>query len=197
LASAKKIKSFLETILPDYIKLEPARSALKNIMDVYSGDLWIIGGYINRIVVSKIYDKPEALSGGDLDIMLAEKFDLKLIPTMKDWRRLKNKYGGLKLRNKNLKVDIFYIQNEKRLSERNLTPTIDNYLATAPLTAHSIAYDVKKNRIIGDIGLLALESQTVKVNDYAVAEKLAKNKKISIKDLVQKKADDLGFRPIF
>ncbi len=197
MASAKKIKSFLETILPDYIKLEPARSALKNIMDVYSGDLWIIGGYINRIVVSKIYDKPEALSGGDLDIMLAEKFDLKLIPTMKDWRRLKNKYGGLKLRNKNLKVDIFYIQNEKRLSERNLTPTIDNYLATAPLTAHSIAYDVKKNRIIGDIGLLALESQTVKVNDYAVAEKLAKNKKISIKDLVQKKADDLGFRPIF
>jgi len=78
-----------------------------------------------------------------------------------------------------------------------LTATLDNYFSGVPLTVHAVAYDIRNNRLVGDMGLDAIRQRVISVNDIHSARYSARKKEMSLEKYIKSKAEELGFRPIY
>lgn len=96
-----------------------------------------------------------------------------------------------------MQVDYIPLRSIYSISLRQIEPTIEHYLTGVPLTIQSIAYDVDENRIIGEIGIDALQRRLVKVNDLSFAKYYSKKKNKPLQEIIREKADALGFTAIF
>ena len=113
------------------------------------------------------------------------------------WRVDKNRFGNSKLVNGKKQIDYVPLENIYSILQRQIEPTIQNFLTGVPLTIQSIAYDVTENRVIGEIGINALQRKVVEVNDLLFAEYAAEKKNKSLQEMIQEKAEGLKFTPIF
>jgi len=158
-----------------------------------SGKIWLIGGFVYRTIASQLYglSKPEV----DLDFVVenpVSDFDLP-----NDWRVDKNRFGNPKLVNGKKQIDYVPLRNIYSILQRQIEPTIENFLTGVPLTVQSVAYDINENRVIGEIGIDALQRRVVEANDLLFAEYAAQKKSKSLQAMIQEKADGSGFTPIF
>lgn len=158
-----------------------------------SGRIWLIGGFVYRTIASQLYGllKPEV----DLDFVVEYPVSDFYLPD--GWRVDKNRYGNPKLINGKKQIDYIPLRNTYPILKRQIEPTIENFLIGVPLTVQSVAYDVNENKVIGEIGIDALQRRVVEANDLLCAEYAAKKKNKSLQAMIQEKADGLGFTPIF
>src|SRR3990167_4093868 len=131
-----------------------------------SGKIWLIGGFVYRTITSQLYGlpKPEV----DLDFVVENsvlEFDLP-----DGWIVNINRYGNPKLVNGKKKIDYVPLRNIHSIIQRKIEPTIENFLTGVPLTVQSVVYDVNENRVIGEIGINALQRKVVEANNVSFAE---------------------------
>lgn len=167
--------------------------ALAIVKNNSSGNIWLIGSFVYRTIVSKLYGLPKP--SVDLDFIIEvpiEGFDLPA-----GWKVRKNRFGNPKFVNGKKQVDYIPLDNIYSIKYRGIEATIENFLSGSPLTVQAIAFDIAKQKIIGDVGLNALEERTIAVLDLHFAQYAAQKKGKTLKSYIQEKADSLGFRPIF
>lgn len=152
------------------------------------GGIWLIGGFVYRGIVSELYGTAKIKV--DYDFIVENPIEIKLPP---DWKQIKNKYGNPKFSNGLYEIDYVPLRNIYSIIRKRLKPSIDNYLKGTPLTIQSVAYDCINKEVIGEIGLDAIKRKLVAINDIEQAKHYAKIKKISIRDLIREKAENLGF----
>ena len=157
------------------------------------GAVWLIGGFVYRSIASMLYgvDRP----GVDLDFIIEKP--IKNPSSPEGWKAAVNRYGNPKfVKEDGLSIDFVPLENISSIVRRQLPATIENFLTGTPLNIQSIAYDVSNHKVIGEIGTEALKSKTVAVNDFDQAAIYAEKKQKSINDIIQEKAEALGFEPI-
>ncbi|MBI2635324.1 MAG: hypothetical protein HYW79_02155 [Parcubacteria group bacterium] len=179
-------KMFLETVKDESDFYE----VLNILKKITLGNIWLIGGFVYRNIARGLYgtSKPSV----DLDFIV-EKVNQNLTFPL-GWTNAHNRYGNPKfIRTDGLAVDFVPLNNISSILRRKVEPTIYNFLTGTPLTIQSIAYDVKNNRVIGSIGIKALQSKTISINDAEQAKIYANKKERAIEEIIQEKAKELGF----
>ncbi len=175
--------------------IETNKSPLKDFLSVIENErFYIVGGYISSLAISKIYgiERPKT----DLDILFKEKTDLNLIKTPTGWKRTLSTLGNFRLVNGEHQIDIWDLTTTKHILELGLEPTIESYLSIVPFTLQSLVYDFESRKVIGDIGLNAIHTQTVGVNNLSNAEPYYAKFRMSVNEAMQKFAAKYNFTPL-
>lgn len=92
-------------------------------------------------------------------------------------------------------VDLFSLQNLHSIERRNLDAYVEHYLTGVPFTIQSIAYDLEKKELVGDVGIKALETKTIGINNFEEAIVYVKEKG-TIQSVIEKKAGELRFKAV-
>lgn len=176
-------------------KYKEFNTALEIVKRNSEGKIWLIGGFVYRGIASQIYgiSKPEI----DLDFIVEKNSKEYSLP--ENWVISKNRFGNPKFVNEFTKeeIDFVPINNIYSIKQRNLEPTIENYLSGVPLNVQSIVFDISKKEIIGNVGIQAIKDKVVKVNDIEFARYAAKKKELTLNEMIYNKANSLGFRAIY
>lgn len=167
--------------------------ALEIVKNNSSGNIWLIGGFVYRTIASQLYGLPKP----EVDLDFVVEYPVSYFNLPSGWKVDRNRFGNPKLVNGKKQIDFVPLKNIYSIIQRQLEATIENYLTGVPLTVQSIAYDLTKNKVIGEIGITALQRKIVKVNDIYFAKYAAKKKNKSLQSMIQEKAEGLGFTPIF
>jgi len=167
--------------------------ALDIISNNSSGNIWLIGGYVYRTIASELYGLKTPFV--DLDFIVESPSSDFNLP--KGWNVLYNRYDGPKLVNGSKEIDIVPLDDIHSIINRNLEPTIKNYLTGTPLTIQSIAYDILNNRVIGNIGINAIKEKTIGILNLHFALYASQKKGKSLDTYILDKAKDLKFTPTF
>lgn len=171
------------------------QEAYKIVSENSSGNLWVVGGFIFRNLISRLY-KNNCLSSPDFDFVVEKPIDNLAWP--EDWGVSTNKCGDPRIRKQEKVIDYIPLQSVFRNSvgkSRNYCGGIEGYLIGVPLTIQSIAYNLKENKLIGKIGINSILTKTIKINDIEEAEQVAKRKGISLREYVEMTANQLDFIP--
>lgn len=157
------------------------------------GGIWLIGGFVYRNIVKGLYDVTLPRDTiVDFDFII-EQSDVR-VDLPGDWTRTTNRYGNPKfVRQGGVEVDLVPIHTVHSIVWRGLDLTIENFLTGTPLTIQSIAYDVIANQIIGQIGMQAIATKTISINDPVQAAEYGDKKGIPITQIIQQKKKELGF----
>lgn len=155
-----------------------------------SGNLWLIGGYVFKSLVNVLYG---GVGGSkDFDFVVEQSNEEIVLP--EGWAKTENRFGNWKFSKQGCKpIDFILLRKIYQIEKRGLRPCIENYLKGVPLNFHSIAWDVRGERLIGDVGLRALEERVVKINDLEMARLWAERYDFSLRELVEQKAREIGF----
>jgi hypothetical protein len=174
-------------------KCSQYREALEIVQNNSSGNVWLIGGMVYRVLASCLYNlpKPEV----DLDFVV-ENANRK-ISLPEGWERRINGFGNPKFVRGNTQIDFVPLRNIYSIIARGLNPSIDSFLSGNPLTIQAIAYDTTKKHLIGERGLDAIKRKVIEVNDLGFANYAAKQKGKTLQKYVQEKADELHFASVF
>lgn len=165
--------------------------AMKIVRDNSKGDIWLIGGFVYRSIVSQLYGIPKLQV--DYDFIVETTNEIRL---PNNWELKYNRYGNPKFSNNTYNIDLVSLKNVHSIIRRGIEPTIENYLSGTPLTIQSIAYDCINKKVVGDIGIKAIQDKVVGINDFEQAIYYASKKEVSLKELIINKAESLGFRAI-
>jgi hypothetical protein len=180
----------------DYIMRQPETGDVMGIALLNSdptGRIWLIGGTVYRTLAHFMHkiDLPVC----DWDFIVEKPIDNINLP--EDWEDIGNQFGTHKFTNGKTTVDFIPLNRVSSIVRRELKPNIGNYLEGVPLTIQSIAYDIKRDIIVGGAGIYALKTRTVRILNRREAEIGAKLKKTSLDRYLIEKAQDLEFTPIF
>jgi hypothetical protein len=172
------------------------------------GRTYMVGGSVTREILFRMrnpeyktpFDYWNLYSAGtfvhrDLDF-IAEEISgrFRVLP---GWSMTINTFGGIKLKSKTITVDLWKLRRHDPCGRNGLEYTIENVTELAPLTTQAIAVDLMDNTVIGDACLRALETHTVAVNHYAEALHCCETYQTTINDLLDKKAAEYSFTPIY
>ncbi|MAG19981.1 hypothetical protein CL618_00940 [archaeon] len=154
--------------------------------------MWLVGGSVYRGLAHLMYDIEEP--DVDFDFIVGDPNGNIILPNT--WRLHRNTYGNPKFVGGEFSIDFVPLSTVVSIKRRGLEFIFDNFLTGTPLTVQSIAYDVALGKIIGEIGINALESGSVGVNNLGQALFCSRKKGISVEDLIREKAKSLGFEPV-
>jgi hypothetical protein len=177
------------------------------------GKIWMVGGSVASIIVKCIqspgytptFDEWNLYSLGDFPFrdfdFIVEEFrtDFRVAS---GWKKQTNTFGGIKLvrkspfRGQTIRIDIWKLLKHDPCRRRNLPYNMENVLRLTPLTIQSIAVDLQEARLIGDIGLNAIQSQTVGVNHLEEVENYSRVYRTTVEEYVRRKAREYNFTPI-
>jgi hypothetical protein len=158
------------------------------------GKIWLMGSFVYKNIASAMYGipKPEV----DLDFLVEHPVGSFSLP--KGWSVETNRHGNPKFVNGEKKIDYVPLKSLYSINFRELEPTIDNFLIGTPFTIQSMIYDIEKqNVILSEQGLDALLRRVVQVQDPYLASYAAVKKGKTVNEMIQKKAEELQFEPIF
>ncbi len=184
----------LNLLLTTFLEDDPLYLEIVDLLRKHSeGKLWLIGGIVYRTLSHLLYqtEKPSV----DYDFLTEKLVDNK--PLAPSWRIISNKFGSPKFIRGSLEVDLIPLERVHSIQRRGLEPTVENYLSGVPLTIQSLAYSVYEKELIGKIGLSALLTRTVSVNNRQEALYGVALKGFSLEDYIEKKAKSLEFTSIF
>lgn len=154
------------------------------------GKIWIIGGFVYKNLTSALNVNKDKVYNYDIDFIVEEKNDpIKEIP---GWKIEINNYGSQNYVRDRNKMSFTDIHKAIRISSIQ-NPTIEKFIEETPLNIQSIAYDLEENKIIGEKGVEALLTKTIKINNKEQAEFYAKKKGKKIIDILEEKMNELGF----
>lgn len=153
------------------------------------GNAWLIGGFVCRSIIQDLYGI-QMTKDVDLDFIVEKSKDIE-VP--ENWKINENSYGNPKLIGPDYEIDYIPLNNIHSIHRRGLESTIENFLSGTPLNVQSIAYDIIKNKVIGEIGIKAIHDKVVAVNDLEQARHRANKKSVSVDELVKDIAEQFDF----
>lgn len=167
-----------------------------------NGNIWVIGGLVYRNIVSGLYRKQED-EVYDFDFIVENPVKLKQINLPSGWEITKTGLGEPRFVNGKKQIDLVTLDNSVDPSEKNKAgqmnsqEKLESYFRRVPLTIQAIAYDVNKQKVVGEIGIKAIENKKVEVNNFDGCISFCKRRKISIREFMTRKKNALGFEVIF
>ncbi len=167
-------------------------AALRLVQQNSRGRIWVVGGFVYRSLAAELYATPPPRC--DFDFLVEEREPVLHLPA--GWDERKNSHGNPKLISEGYWIDLIPMDSQWYFIKHGITPSIEGFLEHAPLTIGSIAYDTVDQKILGEVGQKALHDKTVTVHDAEAAAYVAQLKAKTIEELVQEKAESLGFRAI-
>ncbi len=180
----------LEKIIQDAIVRDPNFPEILEIVKSNTrGKIWAVGGFIFRNLAAALYGTPAAAKDYDF---LVEKL-LKVGRLGPGWHITSNTFGGPKIQKDDLNIDIVPLNKLFVVIRQGLKPTIDTFLNSTSLTIQSIAYDLDQNKLVGDVGINALLTKTVDINNEELLSFYLSKKKITLEQYIKDKVTDLGF----
>ena len=177
-------------LLEELKKNKEYLEALNIVKSNSEGRIWLIGGMVSRSIIKSIYGHVQLKH--DLDFVV-EKLNRKLV-IPKNWKISKNRFENPKLTKGNTKVDIVPLETAEYIKENNLKPLIKNFLAGTPFDIQSLAFDIKKEKLIGPLGIKALQQREVHINNSKRFLARAQRKSLAPEKLLQRTAKSLGFK---
>jgi hypothetical protein len=189
--------NFTEEILTDIFmkrlaQMPEYREAFDVVRANTEGDIWLIGGIVSRVLMEELYRIPQ--EGYDFDF-LVEKLK-PVLTTPPGWTVEHRKHGNPTFTKENLEIDLFPITTHNFIKSNNLPPTIENFFKGVPFTIQALAFDMKRQRIVGETGIEALQNREYKVNNLEEAQAMAKRKGITVNQRILQKANSMGLRPV-
>jgi len=171
-------------------------TAVQIAQDNSQGHVWLLGGYVSRTLAKLLHGTPLP-EKVDLDFVCEGLAAHPYIPAAFTLQR--NVHKNPRIQGRGIEIDLmpFTLSNFPRLQERGLPLTIESILAQAPLTTGAIAYHTATGQIIGDVGIHAVETRTLGVNDEAEVKKIVRRNGWTVEEYVRKKAVSFGFTPVF
>jgi len=157
------------------------------------GNVWLIGGFVYGTLANFLYGTRRPAKDFDF---IVENPNLEIV-LPDSWTLCESRYKNPKFKSREMEIDFVPLARCHAIVKRNLPVTFDNYMKGNPLNIHSIAYNIKSEQVIGEVGISALEEKVVRVNDMEMAEDLARFYNTSINQIIRKKARELGFRAEF
>lgn len=167
-------------------------TALRIVQQNSRGRIWLVGGFVYRSLAAELYQTPK--SRCDFDFIVEEQEPVLRLP--EGWEERKNSHGNPKLISNGYWIDLIPLRKQWYFVKQGIQPSIERFLEHTPLTIGSIAYDTVDQKIIGLVGEKALYEKKVAVHDLEAAAYLAQLKGKTIPQLVQEKADSLGFKAV-
>lgn len=158
------------------------------------GKLWIVGGYVYRKIIEKIYGNKTSRDFDVIDVdFLAEQLNMRQPYVPEGWELKITDYTNPYLVKDNYRVDLNDMRNFHSILVRNLSPRISHFFTGTPLNIESIAWDCDEKNIFGKRGIESISRRVVKVNNMKEAKYEAKKRGVSVEKLIRKKAEQLGF----
>ena len=181
----------------DFLKNASTRKAFHDVISIVLSnidaeeEIYLIGGTVYRTLAQEWYGivPPDC----DFDFLISKPLARLIVPNTYVVKT--NKHGNPKLVSNKISIDFVPLNTVHSIKTRELEPTLENYLTGVPLTVQSIAYDVKNKRIIGNIGLRALQERSVKINNPAEFAYYCEMKNKKPQDIIREKAESLSFSP--
>jgi hypothetical protein len=158
------------------------------------GGIWLIGPTVYDLLIQEHYHIGEP----ELNFSFAVDTSLSSLQRAAGWRSakpLESSHIFAKLFNGAEPVIIEPLEKMKAIMETGSKPSIENYLATVPLTYQSIAFDVRKQKLIGK-GVEAIRGGVVEINNLHFARISAINKGQTPVEYMLERAHRYCFRPI-
>jgi len=153
-------------------------------------NVWLVGGMVYRNLAYCLYGiRPPRV---DFDFLVECPTSELFLPP--GWRMRKNRHGNPKLKRRGLKIDFMLLENFTLGSGYKIR-SFDEYLSSVPLTIQSIGYNIVTGELRGEVGIAAIETKTVAVNNVEEAKIKASRLFTSVNRLVKRKAKSLNFIP--
>lgn len=157
------------------------------------GKIWLIGGAVSRNIIKAIYKYSQPQYDFDF---LVEKLNEKLI-IPPGWKLTKNRLNNPRLIRRDTEVDIVPLKTAEYILQNKLKPSIKNFLAGTPLDIQSLAFDIDKGKLVGTLGIKALQKKEVRINNSKRFLARAQRKSLTPEELLQQTAKSLKFKPVF
>ena len=161
------------------------------------GNIWVIGGLVYRNIVNQLYRPKRGSKIFDFDFLIEKPKKTEDIKIPKGWKLSKTSVGSPRFVKGKKQIDFVPIDNVSIIKKNNLKPNIKNYFKGTPLKIQQIVYDTNKEEIQGKIGIKAILSKKIEVNNFEELVLFCKRRKISWRKFMQDKAKSLGFRFVF
>lgn len=158
-----------------------------------TGNVWMIGKTILRALASQTTGPLEQI---DPDLSFVTDTEGYATDISKDWGVIRTERGWALL-NEDRSAELSPFSLMYLIRRRRLPATLDSYFSGVPLTVHAVAYDIRNDQLVGDIGLDAIKQRVISVNNICSARYSAGKKGIPLKKYIKNKADELGFKPIY
>lgn len=166
------------------------QESLAVVRDNSEGNVWLIGGFLYRNLVSILYGN-QASDGIDLDFLVERPRKKLKLPSK--WESTKNSFGGTKLISPNSKIDFIPLDIVFYIKMYGLPANLENFLKFNPLTIQSLAYHTGSCKLAGPKGLDSLRKKLVTVHYEPAAEHEATRKGMNIEQYVDRLATSIGF----
>lgn len=185
----RKIKTdYLTEKFAPYLKDQVFLEVLDLVKQNVKGKIWIIGGFLYKNLASILYGGE--IYNYDIDFIVEERNDI--LKEISGWEIQMNNYGSQNYVREDNKMSFTDIRKAIRVSGLE-NPTIEEFIKETPFNFQSIAYDLDQNKIIGEKGIGALQSRTVKINNKEQADLYAKRKGRKLEEIMKEKAKELNF----
>lgn len=174
----------------DEVSIDTAfNSAVEIVRKNSSGNLWIIGGFVYRTIVQRLYGVERG--NVDLDFLISSPTPELQLPD--GWKIEINHFGNPRFVRGKTMIDYIPLSTVYYPLSFGCEPTVENVFAFAPLNIQAIAYDFDRDRIIGERGIDAIERKMVEMNHPVCLAECAKRKGMSVQDFIEQKARSVGF----
>jgi len=138
-------------------------SALKTIQNL-STDCYLVGGTLIFGLTKDLYGSEAPKQDIDLAV---KSIDLDKLP--KEWIVKKHHPKGLPKENFGYRIDTGKEEVDIILFDNHYPgkgePGIDSYLKNVPFSFHSIAFDLDKSELVGDVGIKSIVERKAWVNN--------------------------------
>jgi len=167
-----------------------------------TGNIWVIGGVVYRNIVNELYKK-QGEDIYDFDFIAEKPFKRDGVKVDRGWELIKTGLGELRFVNGKKQIDLVALDNainpleQDNIKDMSRDEKLESYFRRVPLTVQAIAYDTDKSKIIGDIGIKAIERRKIEINNLDECLSFCKRRKISVREFMSRKGKDLGFEVIF
>lgn len=184
-------KELLAIVHEKILQDENFNEALEITKKNSSGKIWLIGGFLYRNIVNELYGTCKKVAK-DFDLVVERANERIILP--EGWKKRTNHFGNPELSNSRYEIDFIPLDNIYYIKKNKLKPSIENHLKGSVFNVQYIAYDIFNKKIIGNIGIKAIEDRTVGVYNLEMLKYISKMHHKTANDMIREKADALGFR---
>lgn len=172
-----------ENIVKEKLEQVPFKEIISIVRQATDGDVYLVGGFIYRTLISNIYQRN--VMGCDLDFITTGKIKEKELAAFEEHQK-HDKYEGFRATHKGVKIDLCEMKNQYHIKKHNLLPTLKNYFDHVPLTIQAIAFDIKNKVIFEQKAFNAIKNQEIIINNSLIDQDWLIKK-------ATKKEEELGF----
>ncbi len=163
----------LQSLIAKSVQQDPIKTIITDIESFCTAPLYLVGGYLYRTLVYELFGK-EKSGAADIDFIVGDLFSER-IPQKYEVRI--NSHGSPKLKSDDVSIDVWKLCQHVNFPLCEKEPSIENYLDLVPITTQSLAYDLSKGILLGDIGMKSILTRTIAINNKKTYENYQKVRK--------------------